>query len=330
MAFRFQGRHVALTYPQSRIPKTRLFDFLRLIRNVDRVLVAQENHSNGGIHYHCYVAFSSSCRVNIRDPRFFDLDEEHPNFQGCRNIKDWIKYCTKEDPEPLSTFPLNNTSIFLQILDHIDAGEKNTHEIFSDAIHLNPQLLLNSSNIITGIDYLKAPSTNTYQPLFALDSFKLTAPSFFMMKEFQIMVLGMQRGDRLNSKSLWIFGPSMLGKTALARSLGTHWYMQGAWNLSKISIADHCYGVIDDLPWDSLQKYYKGLLGRQTNVTFTDKYTRKQELPMGFPVIVLSNELPEFSTDQVTWLRSNVDFFCLDNPIHPNSSSEANMYRIFI
>lgn len=128
----------------------------------------------------------------------------------------------------------------------------------------------------------------------------------------------MERGDRLAIKSIWFCGPSMFGKTCLAESLGQHWYMQNMWNLECLSDNEAVYGVLDDIEWESLQISYKAVLGRQLNVNLTDKYKRKTLYKLGYPVIVCSNELPDFSLTQRTWLRENVLFYDIISSVLPN------------
>ena len=120
------------------------------------------------------------------------------------------------------------------------------------------------------------------------------------------------RGDR---KSLWIYGPSRLGKTVLARSLGYHWYMQGAWNVDAYD-DEADYGVLDDIPWENLQRYYKGLLGIQMDVTVTDKYKKKSVITHGRPVIVITNELPTFTVAEAAWLETNVVFHFINDKLY--------------
>lgn len=57
MANRLQTQHVLLTYPQSALTKQALADHLYALRNVLAVIVAQENHQDGGIHFHAYLRF---------------------------------------------------------------------------------------------------------------------------------------------------------------------------------------------------------------------------------------------------------------------------------
>ena len=104
--------------------------------------------------------------------------------------------------------------------------------------------------------------------------------------------------ERLGRKSLWITGASRLGKTVLARSLGEHWYMNSSWNLEAHDDRAS-YGILDDIEWESMKRYYKGILGCQTDITVTDKYKKKSKIRHGVPVIVITNNLPDFTAEEL-------------------------------
>lgn len=56
-------------------------------------IIAQELHEDGQPHLHAWLNLDR--KVNIGDPRIFDVEGFHPNLQGCRSNKDVIKYVTK-------------------------------------------------------------------------------------------------------------------------------------------------------------------------------------------------------------------------------------------
>ena len=60
-------------------------------------------------------------------------------------------------------------------------------------------------------------------------------------------------------KTLVVWGPSRTGKTAWARSLGHHSYMNSTWNQDAID--EGCkYIIFDDIPFDTFRTW-KGFLG---------------------------------------------------------------------
>ena len=118
-----------------------------------------------------------------------------------------------------------------------------------------------------------------------------------------------------HAKSLWFYGPTRLGKTQLARSLGKHWYMMAQWNAERLD-GEAQYGVMDDIPWESMKYNYKGMLGLQVDVTVTDKYRKKSVYKGGIPVIVITNELPQFTVEEREWLDGNVEFCCFYDKVY--------------
>jgi len=130
-----------------------------------------------------------------------------------------------------------------------------------------------------------------------------------------VVRLGTRDIRNRDGMSIWMYGPSRMGKTQLARSLGLHWYMQGMWSLDEYS-DDADYGVIDDFDWEQFKKYgYKGLLGLQFELVVTDKYRGKRTIKHGKPVIFVTNELPVFTVGEWDWLEKNVMFMNVLNKL---------------
>lgn len=87
----------SITYPQCKISKEKAGELLKLLEGAKAVVVAHESHSDGADHLHAYIEFKKRGR---RQTEYFDIEGHHGNVQGCRNVKDWIRYITKEDKEP--------------------------------------------------------------------------------------------------------------------------------------------------------------------------------------------------------------------------------------
>lgn len=87
----------SLTYPQCSLNKEHAGEQLKLLKGAEAVVVAQECHKDGANHLHVFIEFEKKGR---RSPDSFDIEGNHPNVQGCRNVRDWIKYITKEDKTP--------------------------------------------------------------------------------------------------------------------------------------------------------------------------------------------------------------------------------------
>jgi len=108
--------------------------------------------------------------------------------------------------------------------------------------------------------------------------------------------------------SLVLGGPSRLGKTQWARSLGDHAYIANMWNLDAFnnkptSFWTNGYVIFDDINWDSLKGSAKSWFGAQTNFSVSDKYRHKRTIPGGIPAIYLCNK-EDFAGDAWEFFRS--------------------------
>lgn len=92
--FRLQGRHFFLTYPKCDLDKDAAYDTLNRKESIKYAIVSQEKHLDGSDHLHAYIELLK--KVNIKDPRFFDIAEWHPNVQRPRNIPATINYVKKD------------------------------------------------------------------------------------------------------------------------------------------------------------------------------------------------------------------------------------------
>jgi len=327
-SFRFQAINVSLTYPQCEVINKRdLYEFLLSLRSgdikVDKVLLTKENHKDGSPHYHGYLRFDG--QPNIRDASFFDYNGRHPNVQPCRSVTKWVTYITKDDSEPLSNYDWNQKTSKRQVAisavrTAIKEG-KSFKETVDLAVDADPSLF-GTIGSIEKYYYTQVARGEVYLPIFELQSFSLTAADYSRMLFYSASFTGHDRTNGARLRSLWFVGPSWVGKTSLARSLGLHWYITTVWHLDEVS--DSCsYGVIDevDVSWESsFKKYYKTILGCQKNTSFTDKYRAKKKFNFGMPVVACSNELPIFTSAERDWLSINVTFFRFNYPVLPNNN----------
>lgn len=101
------------------------------------------------------------------------------------------------------------------------------------------------------------------------------------------------------AKCLVVVGPTRLGKTAWARSLGKHMFWRG--NVSYGDWDDDArYIVIDDIPWQYIPQK-KSILTQMGDVTLTDKYVKKITVNNNKPTIVLMNNMPDFGDEASYW-----------------------------
>jgi len=127
--FRLNAKNIGLTYPQCNLDFPTFMDLLMggHGRKCDKYAVGREEHADGNWHYHVYMHFPT--KLNIKDPRYFDLEVDnqapqwlinkyqgnnavlesllereiyHPNIKkfGSKrsdpDIDRWISYCKKE------------------------------------------------------------------------------------------------------------------------------------------------------------------------------------------------------------------------------------------
>lgn len=328
MTFRFQAIRAFLTYAQANdVNKADLYEYLQGFTygegvdqvTVEKVCVGQEQHEDGGQHFHCFIEFSR--KIHARDPRFLDYRGFHPNIQAVRSVPRVIKYITKEDEHPLANFDIDGKASILPILRTAIQSGKSKNEIIDEALDADPSFLRCYTSIASYVDARLQPS-KVHVPELCIDDFALSGTDYDRMREFAQRVATMRRGDRTNVRSMWWVGPSRYGKTSLARSIGRHWYMQSAWSIDNFCDNDGLYGVLDDIPWDGLKYAYKSLLGSQKDVTWTDKYRAKKTFKFGYPVIVVSNHIPEFTEEEKSWLNANVDFLQFNSSIIPSENGD--------
>lgn len=310
MPFRVNAVHFALTYAQADAIETKelLHAHLLSLRNATKVLVGKEFHADGGIHYHCCVAFAR--KFDCRNERFFDFQGVHPNVEAARDLMAYLTYCKKDGDFVNTGF---EGSIVETIHGVLDQGTDNpvaaVVRATGDRGLAKIIQIERYVQLIQRVDVIHSPLKE-----FPAD-FVLNGEWDNQVINFQLLILNPPVGRTGNTKSLWLYGPSRMGKTTLARSLGNHWYMQGMWNAEQLT-AEADYGVMDDIPWEYMKINYKGLLGFQKDVTVTDKYRKKVVYPGGIGVIVCSNELPVFTYEEQNWLDANVVFARVFNNVY--------------
>lgn len=270
--------------------------------------ISKEQHQDGNVHYHVLLAYEP--RVDVRDAFFWDINGRHPNIQAARNWKQVLAYVLKDDQEPVIhgfARPEEDLDIWTVVREEMGNNDNPTRALEVIIDRTGTKGLKMYNNIAAFIDRTMRPSA-VHQPVMDWPLSFLLVDVFLDNKIDRFMQdFSAGSGPRGGRKSLWLTGASRLGKTMLARSLGRHWYMNGSWNVDCYD-DDADYGVLDDIPWESLQRYYKGIMGLQMDITVTDKYKKKSVIKHGRPVIVITNELPVFTVQEHAWLEANVVF----------------------
>lgn len=92
-SFKFDSRHVFLTYPQSPLSCQQIYDHMNSVKPVVWAVICQETHQDGGLHQHAIAQFSD--RLQTRNCRLFDVAGQHPDIRPVRSIKAAIAYVRK-------------------------------------------------------------------------------------------------------------------------------------------------------------------------------------------------------------------------------------------
>lgn len=298
-----------MTYAQAEdIPdkETLLWELRNLLPTPIAWAIGQEEHVDGNTHYHVLLKYET--RIDIRNERFWDVNGHHPNIQKCRSPKQVLRYVIKDGNTLVQGFEVQRDEDIFEVLMEEIINGTNATTVIKNTLQRTGTKGLRLYNQVQGyVDRMMRPSAKHDPMRLYPDDFPGVNDELGrkVMKFLMDVAQGpAERGDR---KSLWLYGPSRMGKTILARSLGTHWYMQSAWNVDAFD-DDADYGVMDDIPWEAMQRYYKGMFGCQLDITVTDKYKKKSVIQHGRPIIILTNELPVFSVAEATWLDANVVF----------------------
>nr|QTE03492.1 MAG: replication-associated protein [Fringilla montifringilla CRESS-DNA-virus sp.] len=118
---------------------------------------------------------------------------------------------------------------------------------------------------------------------------------------------------RNRPKCLVLVGPSRLGKTEWARSLGTHMYWRSCTNVTNWNVAAK-YMIFDDIEWRYLPQK-KALLTCMGDATVTDKYKAKKDIRVDKPAIVLCNEFDIDTIDESAYWKKNVCVVHVTEPL---------------
>lgn len=316
--FKITAKGFFLTFPQAGgIELDAIFEHFRdnwihqaTGRKPVDVLVAKELHQDGEPHFHCFLRFEQ--RIDILSQAAFDYSGKHPNIQSARSSKNVIKYCVKEG-DFKSTFPIAIKKTVKQLLEENDSVESFIGAALDEGGWNNARAYGNIKKLAQDHYEKKNAVSKVDNPQFELSTF-INIPD--EVTEFIHHIRERQPGGSDRIKSLWLWGRSRLGKTALAKSLGKHTRIANVWNFERLdSSGEAQYLIMDDISWESWRYQFKTILGCQQDVQFTGKYKKPTSFKFGIPCIVLSNSLPEFARDELEWLDLNVSFVCISTPL---------------
>jgi len=309
--FRLDSSQFFLTYPQSRLDLDGAFISLKELEvsgvKPIKVLVAEEEHADGQVHHHAYVRFAK--KVTIRDPHVFDIDGRHCNVQSCRSAKAVIDYVTKGGKFKADfEIKLGRAAALKQMIEEANTPD----EFLREVVRTDPEWVVARFTSLRAFAEWKFTSgSKTCNPIRDFASFSAVPE---VVTRFREQLNTHVPGTR-DMRSMWIHGPSRLGKTQLARSLGNHCYMQGIWNLKCLSDNSQ-YAVFDDIDFESIKYIHKQIFGLQEDVNFTGKYMRPTTFKWGIPIIFITNTVPFLDYEVQEWMEVNVDFVNITHRVY--------------
>lgn len=103
--------------------------------------------------------------------------------------------------------------------------------------------------------------------------------------------------------SICVVGPSRLGKTEWARSLGRHAYLNSIFAPGVVT-SDAEYLVIDDCGWKDWRQTMKPWIGAQKEITVRPLYHAAVTVSWGKPCIILANDIPDKVREDAWWTRN--------------------------
>jgi len=274
----------------------------------DYIVVAVEEHpKTGGYHIHCYVDKGTAFIIN--DPRFFDFFDVHPNIKPVRKA-----------PYKAYVYAIKDGSIIFEdgtppeVPTHLAADDRwasilssgTKEEFLETAEELAPRdFCLHFNSLLSCAEWKYRDNPGDYK----------TPEVTCYYEDYPILYEWVHRfiNNPVTGRptSLVIWGPTRIGKTLWARSLGKHAYFPGLFMLEGFNPKETQYAVFDDM-LDGIKSIpnFKYWLGGQKEFVVGDKYMRKQRIEWNKPSILISNSDPRIGCclNDVSWLEGNCIF----------------------
>jgi len=236
----------------------------------------------GRLHWQSYCEFKRDQRLTTIQ-KLLAIGKSHCEKRGGQP-SEAAKYCQKEDSriEPFVEFGVRSA----------DKEKKTDKDSIYRRAHAEPDYETAMAIIRTALpeDY-----TRSFINIRAALQYKVEKVLYHRELEFGWTLpnsitkwLAEEFTKVERARCLVLIGPTRLGKTAWARSLGRHihWRIDTAMEYWDDEAR---YIVIDDIEWKYIPRK-KGLLTQMGDFTITDKYMKKRIVNNNKPAIVLLNE----------------------------------------
>nr|QWQ56340.1 replication associated protein [Sweet potato leaf curl virus] len=298
--FNINAKNYFLTYPQCSISKE---EALAQIQNIPTAVnkkfikICRELHEDGQPHLHVLLQFEG--KFQCTNQRQFDLVSQtrsahfHPNIQRAKSSSDVKSYVDKDgDTLEWGEFQVDGRSA--------RGGQQTANDAAAEALNagnkeaalqiirekLPEKFIFQYHNLVSNLDRIFSPPPSVYSSPFSISSFN-NVPDIISHWAAENVMDAAARPDR--PISIVIEGPSRIGKTVWARSLGPHNYLCGHLDLSpKVYSNSAWYNVIDDVNPQYL-KHFKEFMGAQKDWQSNCKYGKPVQIKGGIPTIFLCN-----------------------------------------
>ncbi|QCX35061.1 replication-associated protein [Blackfly genomovirus 3] len=272
------------------------------------IIVSLEQYiSTLGVHYHVFADFGRKFRSRRAD--IFDVGDFHPNISPSRGTPEaGYDYAIKDGDvvagglaRPGGVVAVTRQEKWSKI-----HGAETRDEFYALCAELDPERLVCSfSQIQKYADWRYAVEPKPY----------VTPDGVFNLADYGD--LGEWRDNFLftdtpgRSKSLILWGPTRLGKTVWARSLGSHLYFGGIFSARNLGDDGVRYAVFDDIAGGiKFFPRFKDWLGCQMEFMVKQMYRDPHLFRWGRPAIWIANTDPrhDMTHDDIVWLEANCIF----------------------
>nr|ACY79456.1 Rep [Sweet potato leaf curl virus] len=299
-SFKINAKNYFLTYPKCSLSKEEALTQLQNLNtpvNKKFIKICRELHEDGEPHLHVLLQFEG--KFQCKNQRFFDLVSPtrsahfHPNIQGAKSSSDVKSYVDKDgDTIEWGEFQIDGRSA--------RGGQQTANDAYAQALNTGSKeaalnvikelcpkdFVLQFHNINSNLDRIFSPPPSVYSSPFSSSSYN-AVPDIISDWAAENVMDSAARPDR--PISIVIEGPSRIGKTVWARSLGPHNYLCGHLDLSpKVYSNSAWYNVIDDVNPQYL-KHFKEFMGAQKDWQSNCKYGKPVQIKGGIPTIFLCN-----------------------------------------
>lgn len=295
-AFRIQAKHFFLTYPRwsnDADRQTLLHDIKDELANklaahdppytILKYIVAKETHADGGTHVHVYLQLDK--RASISSSSFFDIFDQHGNYQSCRSPSSVKEYCTKDDNFISNFFRTKVTWADVH-------GAETEEEFRAKLAQADPKSAVVFHDRIDSYVAKRYNNQHAWTPQYPRESFRGIGDINDFIQDELTETTG--RG-----KALVIQSPSGYGKTEAVRTIlhsldVKYVYMSNIFNAKEFppQLDGIRFLVFDDFDLEQFFRWsWKAFFGCQREFTVTDKYMAKRTLrfPQRWSFIWLCN-----------------------------------------